>query len=253
MQILLSCAKDMKPESTIIPPTETTPVFQQQAEAIAVEMMNYSAEELEMMLKTNRQIGLLNKLRYTSFLEPEPKLAAVLSYTGMAYKHLNAEDFTPADFAFAQKHLWITSFLYGLLRPLDRIKNYRMEGYVRLPKNGDERMFDYWEPLLTDLLIRSIKEDDGVLLNVASAEMKSLFHWQRVEQEVKVIEPEFMVRKADKLKTVVVYAKMCRGAMARHIIKNRVASIEGIIGFEYEGFAYHPAISTACHPCFTME
>ena len=244
MQILLACAKDMKALSQATPAVKTVPLFQQEAEANALEMMKYSAEELAEIMKTNRQIGALNKLRYATFLEPEPKLAAILSYTGIAYKHLRAEDFGTDDFAFAQVHLWITSFLYGLLRPLDRIKNYRLEGYIRLPKHQDQRMFDYWKPLLTDILIDFVKQDDGILLNLASEEMKRLFNWHRIKRETRVIEVDFVVLKGGILKTVVVYAKMCRGAMTRYIIKNRLQDVESIKTFEYESFCYNPIEST---------
>ena len=57
MQILLACAKDMKPVSHATPTVKTVPLFQQEAEANALEMMKYSAEELAEMMKTNRQIG----------------------------------------------------------------------------------------------------------------------------------------------------------------------------------------------------
>lgn len=59
----------------------------------------------------------------------------------------------------------ITSFLYGLLRPLDRIKNYRMEGDIKLPERGGISMFDYWKPILTDTFIKEIKARGGILIN----------------------------------------------------------------------------------------
>ena len=43
-------------------------------------------------------------------------------------------------------------------------------------------MFDYWKPLLTDYFIEEIKNCGGVLINLASAEMKDLFDWKRVEE-----------------------------------------------------------------------
>ena len=95
-----------------------------------------------------------------------------------------------------QEQRRITAFLYGLLRPLDGIKPYRLEGDVRLPEKGGISMFDYWKPLLTDYFIEEIKNCGGVLINLASAEMKDLFDWKRVEQEVRVITPEFQVWKA---------------------------------------------------------
>ena len=141
------------------------------------------------------------------------------------------KDFTADDFRYAQEHLRITSFLYGLLRPLDGIKPYRLEGDVCLPEKGGVSMFDYWKPLLTDCFIAEIKRQGGVLVNLASGEMKELFDWKRVEKEVRVVTPEFRIWKDGGLKTVVIYAKMCRGEMVRYIIKERVDSPEGLRAF----------------------
>ena len=142
------------------------------------------------------------------------------------------------------EHLRITSFLYGLLRPLDGIKPYRLEGDVRLPEKGGISMFDYWKPLLTDYFIEEIKNCGGVLINLASAEMKDLFDWKRVEQEVRVITPEFQVWKAGQPKTVVIYAKMCRGEMTRFIVKNRLECPEELKSFSWEGFVWDEIRST---------
>ena len=169
MQILLSCAKDMA--STVCTYKEikgSTPLFEQQARELAASMSNYSWEELGQILQINDKLA--------------------LAFTGMAYRHLKATDFDKTEADFAQQHLWITSFLYGILRPLDEIKNHRLEGYVRLPENDDRSLFDYWKPLLTEKFIASVKKDDGVLLYLASEEMKGLFDWKRVKQEVQVVE-----------------------------------------------------------------
>lgn len=80
-------------------------------------------------------------------------MPAVCAYTGAVFKRILPKDFSAEDFRYAQEHLRITSFLYGLLRPLDGIKPYRLEGDVRLPEKGGISMFDYWKPLLTDYFI----------------------------------------------------------------------------------------------------
>ena len=48
-------------------------------------------------------------------------------------------------------------------------------------------MFNYWKPLLTDYFMEEIKSRGGVLINLASGEMKDLFDWKRVEEEVRVV------------------------------------------------------------------
>ena len=205
---------------------------------------------LEMAFKCSHQLAIENKLRYERFFDIELRMPAILAYYGQAYKCLQAETLKERDFIFAQGHLWITSFLYGLLRPLDMIHPYRMEGKVEL---DGKTMFLHWKPLLTDMLIDSVKADDGILVHLATEEMQHLFDWKRVCKEVKVIQPEFLVMKNGKLKVVTVYAKSCRGAMTRFIIKNQLAMPDNLHHFEYEGFEYSAEYGDASHPHFIID
>ena len=100
-------------------------------------------------------------------------------------------------------------------------------------------MFEYWRPLLTDYFIDAIRQQGGILVNLASGEMKDLFDWEKVCREVQVVTPEFYTLKNGKPTTVVIYAKMCRGEMTRFILKNRITHPEQLKEFEWEGFSYH--------------
>lgn len=250
MQILLACAKIMEKQTAVTTPIVSIPMFQKEAERFALLMSQRSVEELMEMFKCSRQLAIENKLRYESFFASEERVPAILTYYGQAYKCLQAQTLDAKDFIFAQGHLWITSFLYGLLRPLDMIHPYRMEGKVEL---DGKTMFQHWRPLLTDLLIDSVKTDDGILVHLATEEMQHLFDWKRVCKEVKVIQPEFLVMKNGKLKVVTVYAKSCRGAMTRFIIKNQLTMPEDLRHFEYEGFEYSADYGDTSHPCFIID
>ncbi len=107
------------------------------------------------------------------FFDEKPKLPAILAYHGQAYKQLKAEALTVDDLTYSQGKLWITSFLYGLLRPLDGILPYRMEGHVELPSGEGMNMFAFWKSRLTDMLIDSVKADDGMIRPLIS---KKLLH-----------------------------------------------------------------------------
>ena len=217
-------------------------------------MSQVSAAELEKLLKVNAKIAAENRARFHDFCsEDNRSMPAIGAYTGAVFKRILPKDFTADDFRYAQEHLRITSFLYGLLRPLDGIRPYRLEGDVRLPEKGGITMFDYWKPLLTDYFIEEIKKRGGILVNLASGEMKDLFDWKRVESEVRVVTPDFQVWKGGKLKTVVIYAKMCRGEMVRHIIKNRIGCPEDLRGFLWEGFTFDEGLSTDNHLQFVLE
>ena len=60
------------------------------------------------------------------------------------------------------------------------------------------------------------------------------------------------VREGDRLKTVVVYTKMCRGEMTRYILKNRIGDPQQLKAFEWEGFRQDAALSKADDWVFTM-
>lgn len=238
MITFISCAKTMFSSVKVDVPYQTVPKFAAEAERSAMELADRPLEELKQMLKISDKLVAENARRYHDFLsEGNVPLPAMLSYTGVVFKHINPADFTTEDWDYAQSHLFITSFLYGLLRPLDAIRNYRLEGNVRLECNGGQTMFDFWKPLLTDFLIDCVRSDDNLLVNLASAEMKSLFDWKRVCDSVEVITPDFAVEKGGSTKTIVIYAKMCRGEMVRYIVKNRITDPMQLRDFKWNGFS----------------
>ncbi|MCD8293025.1 MAG: YaaA family protein [Prevotellaceae bacterium] len=238
MQILLACAKTMTGGAPPDTGFTTEPAFGRQACHNALQLAGYSVEELQGLLRVNREIALENWLRYQRFFDKEGFVPAAFAYNGMAFRKLAPETWTTEELRYANGHLLVGSFLYGLLRPLDRVKPYRLEGNVELPGNGGKDMFHYWQPLLTDWLIERVLEDDGILVNLASAEFKKIVDWKRVARTVRVVTPEFYVAGGGKPRMVVIYAKMCRGAMARWIIQNEITRPDALEAFGYEGFEY---------------
>ncbi|MCR5077342.1 MAG: YaaA family protein [Prevotella sp.] len=253
MQILLASAKIMNSTTEVTVPDTHQPRFHQEAGQMALELGQLTVEELARELHCNEKIALENRLRFQDFFNTEAQLPALLAYYGQAYKCLRAQDFSLDDFRFADRHLWITSFLYGLLRPLDLIHPYRLEGKAKLPSANGNNMFAYWKPRLTDLLIDAVKADDGILIHLATEEFQHLFDWRRLQEEVHIVQPLFMVDQGSRLKAVSVYAKSCRGAMTAHILRHRITAPADLLSFEYEGFAYHPQYGDENHPHFILQ
>ena len=250
MQILLANAKIMFQKSEVKPLTE--PRFQQTANILAADMAGLSVEELSKELDCNRKLAAENWHRYQNFFSAE-KMPALLAYNGQAYKHLRAASLSQEALSFGQEHLWITCFLYGLLRPLDGIVPYRMEHCVKLPSTHYAPINQYWKDKLTDLLIDSVKADDGILIHLSTEEYEHLFDWKRVRKEVAVIQPLFYVCKNGDLKMQAVWAKTCRGAMVRFILQNQLTNPEELNAFSYEGFEYVPRLGETAYPHFVKE
>ena len=228
MQILLACAKTMNTQTSVSVPFKTHPCFEDTAEKFALEMSRWSVEELAEALHCSRHLAAENLLRFQSFKDETEKMPAILAYFGQAYKHLKAANFSADDFCYAQKHLFITSFLYGLLRPLDSIHPYRMEGKVKLQTTDERSMFDFWKIPLTDMLIQAVQADDGILIHLATKEMEHLFDWKRVKKEVRVIQPAFRIEKNGRMVSPAMYAKSCRGAMTRELIRQNSRNPRGL-------------------------
>lgn len=220
----------------------TEPKLQSIANQLAMEMASCNIETLAKELDCSRSIATENWRRYQNFFIAN-KMPAIMAYNGQAYKHLKAKTLNKEAIAFGQEHLWITCFLYGLLRPMDGIVPYRMEHYVKLSLTEDKPINTFWKDKLTDLLIDSVKADDGILVHLSTEEYEHLFDWKRVTEEVKVIHPLFYVRQKDgSLKMQAVWAKSCRGAMVRYILTNKISDPEDLKAFSYEGFKYIPTI-----------
>lgn len=250
MQILLSCAKTMADRSAVRPHSTTEPRFAGDAGRLAARLGALPADELARALRVNDRLAAENRQRYLRFHDAEA-LPAITAYAGIVFRRLAPESFTPDELLYAQRHLHITSFLYGLLRPLDAIRPYRLEGSVR-PFDDERTLFDFWRDRLTDPLIESVLSDDGVLVNLASDEMKRLFDWRRVCREVRVITPSFRLDDGERLRTVVVYTKMCRGEMTRYLLRRRIDDPEALRDFAWEGFRFDAGRSRPDAPLFIL-
>ena len=251
MQILLANAKLMY--ERVGKTALSAPMFQTVANELAVEMASMDVEELARQLDCSRKLATENWMRYQNFFCAAP-MPTILAYNGQAYKHLTANTLSDEALLFGQKHLWITCFLYGLLRPMDAIVPYRMEHCVTLAATNGKPIHQYWKDKLTDVLIDSVKADDGILVHLSTEEYEHLFDWKRVTEEVKVIHPLFFVRRPDgTLKMQAVWAKSCRGAMVRYILEYEVSSPEALKSFAYEGFAYSPKHGEELFPHFIRE
>lgn len=250
MQILLADAKTMRREAPVA--ALSVPAFAQIAASLAEEMATHSSKELQSLLDISPKVSEETWMRYRDF-GVAPILPAIYAYTGQAYRHLRVESLSGNALLFAQKHLFITSFLYGLLRPMDGIVPYRMEHSVRLEGTGGRPVSRFWRDKLTAPLLASVKGDDGVLVHLSTEEFEQLFDWKAVSEEIRIVKPRFYVRNGGVLKVQAVWVKSCRGAMLRYLLERQPSSADDLKGFSYEGFAYADGYGDDDNPYFIRE
>ncbi len=229
----------------------TQPRFMEQSHYIVSLMTQYSSAELEQIFKVSPSIARELKQRFAQLQYGGESHAAIDSYDGVVYRHFKG-DLSLDDRAYLQRYVRISSLLYGLLRPLDSIMPYRMEGFVRLA-GSDARIDSYWRDYQTQTLIEDIEQSGGVLLYLASKEEQKAFHWREVERRVKVIDFQFLVNKGDKLRQIVIYTKMARGELIRYMCQRGVTDQEELKLFEWGGYRYCEALSSERKWVWVME
>lgn len=261
MQLLLSPAKLMNFDDISENVSGTSPLFTKKTEQLVSFCQTMSVTEIAQLLKVNSKIAHDVYGYFQTFhLDKTIERSAAFAFNGIAYKGLDIHDFTTQDLQFAQDHLNILSGLYGLLRPLDIIKPYRLDMGTRLSPIDDSLnesgnlstsypksnyLYGYWQKTVNDYLSEKLMNDDNVIINLSSNEYYKTIVPKLLPDNVRIVSVDFKEQKDDKLRQVVVHAKKARGMMARFIIKNKISDIEMIKGFDTDGYFFSPAKSSA--------
>ena len=247
MLIVISPAKRLDWAARDVEMTE--PMFQADANRLATTARQLSGKKLQELMDISPDLAKLNRERFQRFAEGADKRPAVLAFAGDTYQGLEAASLDPEELAFAQDHLRILSGLYGLLRPMDAMQEYRLEMGSRLKTRRGESLYDYWGDQITKALnVQAERLGTDTLINCASVEYFTAAN--RKALKPRVITPQFLEEKPGGPKIVSFFAKKARGAMARFIITRRLTDPEGILEFDTGGYEYAPELSEEGKPAF---
>ncbi len=243
MQIILSPAKLMDFSANPTSVKVTKPLFPEKTKELVTVCRSLSETEIAESMKINPKMarGVYEYFQAYDF-KSTPRQPASLAYNGIAYKGLNAHDFSREDFDFAQQHLNIISGLYGIIRPLDEIRPYRLEMQRKIVPQGYKSLYDFWEDTLGEYFNKKLKKDPTII-NVASVEYAKVIKKGNLPKGTKIIDIRFLQQGENDWKQVVVHSKKARGLLSRFIIKNRLTEVEEVKGFDYENYFFYPALS----------
>jgi cytoplasmic iron level regulating protein YaaA (DUF328/UPF0246 family) len=228
----------------------TAPRFQADADALAKVARRLSAEDLAGLMDLSPALAQLNVDRFRRFAaERDDVRPAALAFAGDTYQGLEAASLGADDLRFAQERLRILSGLYGLLRPLDGIQQYRLEMGSRLATRKGETLYAYWG----NRLARALNEEAAALGATTLINCASVEYFSAVDEtalKLQVITPQFLEDKPGGPKIVSFFAKRARGAMARFIVERRLTDPAGILDFDAGGYAHVPELSAPGRPAF---
>lgn len=243
MLTVLSPAKrlDAKPRTLPDGLRPSQPEFLPQVDELLQFARKLTVADLRRLMAISEPLAKLNVARFAEF-EVAEAAPAISLFAGDTYTGLEAKTLGPDALHWAQGHLRILSGLYGLLRPLDAMKPYRLEMGSRLANAQGADLYAFWGRRIADSLNQTAKAvQTDVLINCASVE-----YFGAVERDalhLRVITPVFLEDRAGEAKIVSFWAKKARGAMARYIAENQLTDPEAIKGFDAGGYRFTPDMS----------
>lgn len=179
---------------------------------------------------------------------PDKLRPAIDTFLGDIYSGLQVQTFSAADRAYANKHLFILSGLYGVLRAHDSIHPYRLEMGYKFPDEPYKNLYTFWGDLIAKQLpVRS------TIVNLSAVEYtKAVFPHLTNSQ---IITPKFLTisPKTNQPTFVTVHAKIARGAFARWLIQHQITDPSDIVKFNNIGYAYDKAASSPNQPVFVCK
>lgn len=234
-------------------PEQTLPRFLDDSQQLVDQLKALSPVDIAKLMKVSDKIAQLNAERFAlwqaDMSDDQAARVAVLAFRGDTYQGLDADHFSGAQFRAAQQRLRILSGLYGLLRPLDRIRPYRLEMGTKFANSKGRDLYAFWGDKLTRQLAADMQgQGSEVLVNLASNE-----YFKAIDPKVlpyPVISPVFQDEKNGNYKIISFYAKRARGMMAAWVIKEGITRAEQLRDFDVAGYRYAPEVSTADKPVF---
>lgn len=234
-----SKGQNFSPIKPVLQPTE--PEFQQKAMELSTLLARLDLASLQSLMGISDSLAKRTQAQILGFAEAECK-PALFTYSGEAFRSLDAAGLTSEDLRYAQDHLRILSGLYGVLRPLDLIAPHRLEMGYRLINPAGDTLYPLWRKGITAHLNKAMEKSNCQwLINLASME------YSKVVEKRKLCRPwldiQFKEESGGTCKSVAIHAKRARGMMANFLIKNQCGTCADISCFSAGGYTFRSELS----------
>jgi len=243
MLAVLSPAKTLDFAGAPPPFDATRPYFGDDAAFLAGRAATLSKPKLAALMHISAPLAALNMDRFRGFADL-PERAALFAFAGDVYRGFDARSLDAEGVRFAQDHVRMLSGLYGLLRPLDAIRAYRLEMGTRWAPGRARDLYAWWGGRIAEALVADAA--GAPIVNLASQE-----YWRAAAPHLpagtRVIEVEFLERRGGEDRFISFNAKRARGLMARWMCDHMLDEPAALAGFDSDGYTLDRNGSGADH------
>ena len=232
MKILIPTAKEMNTE---IPSLEAKPLCPE-SQAVLDELATYSSQDLEDFYKISAEKAQEEYVHIQALKNgTATNYPALHLFDGLMYRNIKRDDLTKEEQTYLEKHLMITSALYGVIPAFAPIAPHRLDFLMKL-KIAGKSLKSHWQSAYEE----SVKGEE-LIFSLLSSEFETVFLKEIREQMVTF---KFMEDRDGKLKVHSTISKKARGAFLTALMENQVTSVEEIKKLSFAGFHYREDLST---------
>lgn len=243
MIIVIAESKTMKRDVREVSPVQfsaSTPCGEWMADEIMLRLSDYDDSQIGELLGCSPSLARSCRKMIYDFKDKSHGLRALNAFTGVVFRQLKEDEWSEKSREFAGHKLLIISSLYGMLRPLDTVRPYRLDYTSKASPDG-EAMYKYLREECTSQLLSILREEgDSEVLMLLPGDAAKCLDIKRLSEEASMASVEFKeFAEGDKKRTPNAgRLKELRGKLLNEIIRNRIASIEGLKDIEADDFLY---------------
>ena len=255
MLVLLAESKSMSSRQEEIAPKvfeSHTPLLEEMADETMAYVASMPPLEIAERLGISAALATKSATMAYEFPNKSQGYPTLSAFTGDAFKGLQPSTLTSDALESAFSRLRIISSLYGILRPNDIIKQYRLE-FNRPIAPNNLTPIKFLKPKITVEVVKYLKLNKiKDIINLLPADADACLDWKIIRAFTKVHKICFQtISPVGTLKTPQHrMLKELRGIMCREILENNLLSFTELCRFESRHFVFSPADSKPGLPVF---
>tara|TARA_Y100001970_G_scaffold199504_1_gene242668 strand:- start:171 stop:869 length:699 start_codon:yes stop_codon:yes gene_type:complete len=222
MKILIPASegKAKVSSSSEIPFEDTDFIYKNEVQQVVNLLELIDEEDLRSIYGTTDEKSILfHRLNQAVF--KSKCVPAIERYTGVVYSNIGWKEMSEKAQSYMQNHILIFSGLFGMVKPLTPIPNYKLKMNVLSLQH-------HWRPVLT----KTLNEEKFII------DLLPQVHRKAYEPTSNTLRIDFSVISKGKKVAAGHFGKAVKGQFIKYLAENQIQNIDQFAGFEWDGFEW---------------